>query len=401
MKTRSSHISVLVLTILAPAIWGCAGEGTRGEDESGAAAGFADRARGSRGVAGARSARGRSETGVPSASTQNVVSPPTDPCGWITVAEIEGVIGKLDGPPKPDGIGCWYHVPIDSSTAEWTRMREIQARLREMPGYQEDAFRDMALDRPGLFLGVDLTGGILEDRAVAAAVDHMAGWMAGDSPMSEDAERDEAPVPPAGWDDVGSPLGRAGFTGRVGHVKVLVELQNLRLPAEAVEALAVRVRDRLPDLPFAHPYAGVPGSPPSGPDPCSVLTRTEAEGVLGRLTVPPYRSRDGSALADPAGASCAYLTPGHHALVVTPEWSYGRTALEATRGVGDLIGSLVNMPGVVADTLEGPWDDAATDAATGDLLFLKGDRLLQIGFATSSTDAAGAVRLARVALDRM
>ena len=53
-----------------------------------------------------------------------------------------------------------------------------------------------------------------------------------------------------------------------------------------------------------------------------------------------------------------------------------------------------------ADTLDGPWDDV-TLGLDGNLAFLKGDRLLELKFATSSTDEAGAMTLAWIALGRL
>jgi hypothetical protein len=103
------------------------------------------------------------------------------------------------------------------------------------------------------------------------------------------------------------------------------------------------------------------------------------------------------------GRSCAYFTAGHHALVVTPTWEYGGTAYEATRGIGGLlerVAPALHMDG--ADTLDtGPWDEAAGDPATGQLYFLKGDRMVEIGYTVSSTDFDGAVRLARIAVGRL
>ena len=72
------------------------------------------------------------------------------------------------------------------------------------------------------------------------------------------------------------------------------------------------------------------------------------------------------------------------------------------RGVGGIAGGLVpDRTAAAADTLEGPWDDAASMGMTGLLYFLKGDQMLEIGYLTSSTDLAGAVGLARSAITRM
>jgi hypothetical protein len=141
-------------------------------------------------------------------------------------------------------------------------------------------------------------------------------------------------------------------------VRVAVRLQQLRIPGDTVVAIASRVRDRIPDGPIAHPAADR-SQPPSGRDPCGVLTREEAEPELGKLLLAPFRTREGTPLADPAGRSCGYLTAGHRVLVLTPEWEYGRAALDAERMVGGLVRQVADLPGIEGDTLEGPWDDAA------------------------------------------
>jgi len=53
-----------------------------------------------------------------------------------------------------------------------------------------------------------------------------------------------------------------------------------------------------------------------------------------------------------------------------------------------------------ADTLEGSWDEAATDL-DGSLVFLEGDRLLRIEYGTSTIDVAAAIQLARRILPRL
>ena len=55
----------------------------------------------------------------------------------------------------------------------------------------------------------------------------------------------------------------------------------------------------------------------------------------------------------------------------------------------------------LTEMLEGPWDQATTGSMTGLLYFLKGDRMLELGYRTSSTAATAAVRLARAAVERL
>ena len=50
--------------------------------------------------------------------------------------------------------------------------------------------------------------------------------------------------------------------------------------------------------------------------------------------------------------------------------------------------------------IKGPWDRANV-GITGALMFLKGDKLLEVHYLTSSTDMRGAVKLAAKAMPRM
>jgi hypothetical protein len=131
-----------------------------------------------------------------------------------------------------------------------------------------------------------------------------------------------------------------------------------------------------------------------------LLTRAEAEAVLGSLVAEPYRTREDTAVADPDGPGCAYETEGGKVLLLTPEWTYGKMILDTERLVGGLVRQVVDLPGVEADTLEGLWDDAVV-GLSGDLVLRKGSRSLTIKYLNSSTDAAGAIRLSGPALTRL
>jgi hypothetical protein len=176
-------------------------------------------------------------------------------------------------------------------------------------------------------------------------------------------------------------------------------VQAAEVNREQTVAIANRIREGIADLPFPSERSGAPASY----DPCVLVTVQEAEAVLGKLVVPPFRSDEGKPLAMENGKSCTYYTAGHHALVVTPTWTYGGMAFETMRGVGGMLeGIAPSLHEDAADTLDsGPWDDAAGDPATGELYFLKGDRLLQVGYHVSSTDMDGAVRLAKIAIGRL
>ena len=77
----------------------------------------------------------------------------------------------------------------------------------------------------------------------------------------------------------------------------------------------------------------------------------------------------------------------------------GSRCLRPTRGlIGQIAPTLLESP---ADTLDEEWEEVGADATTGELYFLQGERLLKVGYLASSTDANGAVQLARVAMGRL
>jgi hypothetical protein len=319
---------------------------------------------------------------------------PSNPCDWIAADQVAALVGPLDGAPervrsaeqpepRDDGNACLYR---------------LAARPR--------------LGGNGILVEVAPTAGVIYERVAGAMKEHFAAALRDGEPAAEPPK--PAAAPDAGWDYTGHlPTGFVSYTGRLGHVSVHVVSQSHDVARARLAALAARIRDGIPDLPFQLPPdpmleelkrmdGGGPEPPPSGPDPCGLLTRAEAEAVLGTLVVAPYRS--GGPLVDSYGNSCTYFTAGHHALVLTPHWDTGKMMIGMARDVGGAVASVLPPAGPdreAADTLEGPWDEAAANGTTGDLYFLKGDRMLEVGYLTSSTGSAGAVRLARVAVGRL
>ena len=80
------------------------------------------------------------------------------------------------------------------------------------------------------------------------------------------------------------------------------------------------------------------------------------------------------------------------------DWVGGADEMRFIRQRGGLSAlGLVDREAEGADTLEGPWDEVAM-GLYGELTMLKGERMVEIAFLTSSTDIAGAIRLAGPAL---
>jgi hypothetical protein len=262
-------------------------------------------------------------------------------------------------------------VVTDTTTDEWKQQRAGAERARAA-GMDPRAVAMYHPTRAGIYAEVDARS---------------EGQASTDKPQNLDAGWDEARISPSG----------ALFNGRAGFVRISVKVQQLRIPSDTVVAIAARVRDRIPNGPMPHPAADRSGRTPPGQDPCSVLPREVAEPILGKLVATPFRTRERTPLADPTGTSCAYLAAGHRVLVLTPVWDHAGIELSAARMVGGVVRQLAELPGIEGDTLEGEWDEAVADLS-GELLFRKGGRGLGVRYQMSSTDVAGAIRLAEAAL---
>jgi hypothetical protein len=163
-------------------------------------------------------------------------------------------------------------------------------------------------------------------------------------------------------------------------------------------ALAERVRERIPDLPFpvTNPYQVIQLG---DGDPCSLLTRAESEAVLGTLAMEPYRSSsEWPPLAHGRGHACAYYAPNHNVFVLSPTWTGGAESFKISKGLGGLIGIVAPQENVV---IKGPWDQAQVDGASGALMFLKGDRLLEVHYLASRATRGDAIKLAATAMQRL
>ncbi len=165
-----------------------------------------------------------------------------DACDLVPKTEIERIVGLVVGLLEHKEKGCLAPFPIDSSTPDWTRRRQLEA------SGADSRYLDLYFPRPSLFVEVNLTGPALTNP-------------------------EGAPAAPDGWDAVGSrrPI-RSRFTGRTGHITITVEKRARGIPGDTLLAMADRVRHRIPDLPFAHPLAGRPGNNPTGRDPCAAFS---------------------------------------------------------------------------------------------------------------------------------
>jgi len=304
---------------------------------------------------------------------------PENPCDLIPVAEVEAILGKLAEPPRKDD-GCRYILPVpEAVTAKQEQAKAAREKFGKAFGLPPEEQRQKSIfdeqEDPKSF-------------SVTVRVDLNAKP---DLQPPAEETTDAAP-----WDQVRR--SRSGLNGRIGHIQIVVNRQSPDVPTEPMYALAEKVRESIPDLPFAvtNPYQVIQRN---DGDPCSLLTRAEVEAVVGPLAMEPYRSStEWPALAHGRGHACAYYSAGHRVFAVAPQWSDGAQSYKISKGIGGLIGIVLPQENVV---MKGPWDEAGIDGGTGALMFLKGDRLLEVYYGTSRATRGDAVKLAATAMPRL
>lgn len=371
------HYRALGVVVFAIALYACGG----GTPEGGSPA------------AGASPAA-PAESAAPKV-TVRTADVPADPCGWISVADVEAAVGALVEPPSKAN-GCRYVMTIPPEIAEERRkhverITAFQAKFKtEVPTFHGKMANFQSNPKSyAVSVSVDLGGEMAGEIGLGAGMAHLAREMGG---------RPQKTEPPEGWDSVsGLPY---GFSGRVGHVRVSVQADAPDVPRDVMQRLAAAVRDRIPDLPFKtdNPYQVIQFGA-SDKNPCDLLPRAEAEAVLGPLVVEPYRaSSQHPALALAEGHGCSYFTKGHRVFSLIPTWSGGDETFNIEAGVGGLMSQVLPQEMVV---FKGPWDKAQPSRGSGALLFLKGERLLEVHYMASSVDRGGAAKLAAAAMRRL
>jgi hypothetical protein len=135
----------------------------------------------------------------------------------------------------------------------------------------------------------------------------------------------------------------------------------------------------------------------AGRDPCALVSRAEAEAVLGALRHDPYRV-DQSGDPAAAGGACRYeaMTGRHLVMDVTFDG-----ALIGMRAIN--LGAAIASPVFGSDSaqlaaLHGHWDEARL--LPGHLMARKADAMVDLDYQGSGGGLAGAGRLADIALAR-
>lgn len=273
-----------------------------------------------------------------------------DPCGLVAAAEVEALIGPLAEPPyrvnsdrepKPDGEGCLYR----------------------------------ARDRRNVTVIADFEDGPLSFQMMAGT-----GKAVSDILVGYEAETDTLE---GGWDKIGSAFGQ--LIVLKDSVSVQVDPLGSRIGlAGAVKIAGHAVRRVGAPLAYDGAAATRAHREPDGPsgDPCRLVTRAEAEALMGPLDADPRAASDGS--------GCEFKTKqeffGHQVTrKLEVAWRDGFYLLgQEVNGMGGAAKVMANqmdpdLPALGRDTVDRaePWDQKLT--LMGVVAVVKGDVLLKIG----------------------
>ncbi len=328
------------------------------------------------GSGGGTGQAGGAGSAAPAATAANSTSTPdpNDACTLVSQAEMEHYLGPLLEPPyrtkdrkaDPAGSGCLYRAKD---------LHNVSLEVDREDG--EMAFRMLAG-----------TGGKIEE--VLAGAD-----------VSTDTLQ-------AGWDRVGRAFGQLMALKGKGFVQVDPLGSRLDLPAQvAILKLAL---GRL-EKPLGYDGARAarnrtdPGAKPRNP--CSLVTRAEAEALMGKLRADPHPSEDGTDCVFPVDASFMG-TPVDQTLGVN--WSDGFYSLGRARLSAGMAPKVMAAHGMGSDLPalsqnaageKEPWDERMT-LLGGVVTVVRRDVLLGIaGNGVNGFDEKKALQLLRLAAQRI
>lgn len=135
-------------------------------------------------------------------------------------------------------------------------------------------------------------------------------------------------------------------------------------------------------------------------DPCALVSRAEAERLLGPLRHPPYRVGGTSREANATGHACRYESRTGRRFVLEPTWDDAKMQMGILASMGRLVEQAIPTDSGQADTLEGRWDEFRM--LPGDNIYARhGNDMVQVDYNGSGIGLEGAARVAHIALGRI
>ena len=136
-----------------------------------------------------------------------------------------------------------------------------------------------------------------------------------------------------------------------------------------------------------------------GEDPCTLVSRAEAEQILGPMRHDPYRVAGTNRDPAPTGSYCFYEARNGRRVIMDVDWQDGIMGMKVLGMMGRLVEQAIPTDSGQADTLEGRWDELRM--LPGDNLYArKGDQLVSIDYNGSGIGLIGAAKWVHIALGR-
>ena len=122
---------------------------------------------------------------------------PSDPCAWVTAAEVASAIGPLAGPPRAHEGDCLFPLEPPPTDAETLRRQETGRKLEELARKMGSTMPpDRRPTEPAVMVSVQMRRS-LDEQAISAAENIMASWAGLEADSSRPAEK---------WDVARSPI---------------------------------------------------------------------------------------------------------------------------------------------------------------------------------------------------
>lgn len=153
----------------------------------------------------------------------------------------------------------------------------------------------------------------------------------------------------------------------------------------------MKMAEKQESLDRTNPYAGLK-------DPCTLVSRADAEKYLGPLAADPYRAS--GTMPDEDGSTCLYRAANGQSVIIDPNgFTGGRMGMKILGAMGGLVNQALVTESGSADTLDGDWDDVRW--TFGQLNALKGDVLINVDVSNSTAGTVGAAGLANIAIHHL
>lgn len=136
-------------------------------------------------------------------------------------------------------------------------------------------------------------------------------------------------------------------------------------------------------------------------DPCRLVSRAEAERILGPLRHDAFRvSGGGNRVPNPTGKACFFEAKNGRRVIMDVDWTDGKQSMKIVGMMGSLVEQVISTDSGQADTLDAHWDELRM-LPGNNIYARKGDQMVSLDYNGARIGLIGAAKFANIALDRM